>query len=141
MDEMIFSAINNFSESLGDGVAAVVKFGVPKGWGVVVSGCAFWYGKRVALTYAPGIVANYFINSTIVFTGSTVTGKALGITVVAPMFTPSVVPWVAFGVGCALFYTVAVICNLIQKYLLKKAEPKPEDGSLMIVEETCVISS
>ncbi len=136
---MVFSAINKFSESLGDGVAAVVKFGVPKGWGLVVSGCAFWYGKRVALTYAPGIVANYFINSTIVFTGSTVTGKALGITIVAPMFTPSVVPWVAFGIGCALFYIVAVICNLIQKYLLKKAATESKGSAPMPnIEEACL---
>lgn len=72
-----------------------------------------WYGRRVALTYAPGYIAQYFINFTVTSMGAT-TGKIIGATVIAPLFTPSLVPITAAVFGCALFYSISVICNLIQ---------------------------
>ncbi len=102
-------------------VAAVSTAWIPrKPWIGFVGVCACWYGRRVALTYAPGYVANYFIQATIVFTGSATIGKATGIALVAPMFTPSVVPWVATITGLALLYSVVLICNLFQQYVIEK---------------------
>ena len=94
-------------------IALVTTAWIPRRpWIGVVSGGAFWYGRRVALTYAPGILADYFIKLTITFVGSETAGKVVGMTVVAPMFTPSVTPLAAMATGGILFYAVSLICNL-----------------------------
>ncbi len=95
-----------------------------KPWVAVLAGAACWYGRRVALTYVPGLLANYFIHMTVIFTGSVTIGKVVGATVVAPMLTPSLVPWAATIIGFGLLYLVATICNIFNKYVLNRQKTK-----------------
>jgi hypothetical protein len=109
--------------SLVDNITSAVSLAatawIPKKpWIAVVGGIAWWYGHQVALTYAPGIIAEYFISTTAAYLG--IGGTLLGTTVVAPMLTPALVPLVAVGIGCVFFYVAVLIANLVQKYLLKK---------------------
>lgn len=83
----------------------------------IIAGCAMWYGRQVALTYAPGWIADMFINCTITFIGSTSAGTFLGTTVVAPMMTPGLVPLAAAAVGFGTFYLISLIGNLAYKIL------------------------
>lgn len=50
------------------GIAFVATAWIPqRPWVGVVSGGAFWYGRRVALTFAPGMLADRFIKLTVTF--------------------------------------------------------------------------
>lgn len=95
-----------------------VSSGIPqRPWIAAVASAACWYGRRVALTYAPGYLANRFIQMTILFLGSETMGTLIGTTVVAPMLTPSLVPTAAMVAGLALFYLTTVSANLVVKII------------------------
>lgn len=105
-------------EKVAEGVSIVSTAWIPrKPWVAALAGFAFWYGRRVALTYAPGVIANFLINTTANYM---IGGSFIGATVVAPMLTPSIVPWVALAFGCALFYLISVISNFVQKYIFER---------------------
>lgn len=121
---------NGFVRKIEIGVSYCTTAWIPqRPWVAAVSGGAWWYGRRVALTYAPGYIANHFIRMTVIFLGSETAGTFLGTTLVAPMFTPSLTPMVATAAGGVLFYIVALICNLAVKLFGKNevihVESKP----------------
>ncbi len=96
-----------------EGLSFVATAWIPeKPWAIAAVSIAGWYGRQVALTYAPGIIANYFIQTTAAYVMG---GTILGATIVAPMLTPSIVPLWAIATGAAFMYVVGLIVNLIQK--------------------------
>ena len=114
----MFSFYDKITSAADKGVALLASAFIPRSpFGLMLAGAGMWYGRRVALTYAPGYIAQHFINMTITFVGSATFGKMIGFTVVAPMLTPSVVPFVATLVGCLFFCLIALICNVIQRVL------------------------
>lgn len=112
-------------KKLEQGMTVLATAWIPqKPWIAVVSSCAGWYGRQVALTYGPGLIADYFINSTIVFMGNATMGKIVGAAVVAPIITPTVTPWVAVAAGFIMFYVASLICNLAQKFFTHQCCPE-----------------
>jgi len=111
----------NIVEKLERAVSFTSTAWIPQSpWVACIAGGAWWYGRRVALTYGPGYIANYFIRTTVNFVGSEAAGTFFGTILVAPMFTPSITPWVATAAGGVLFYTVSLICNLAIKVFSSK---------------------
>jgi hypothetical protein len=102
-------------EKIESGVQAISTAWIPKKpWIAAVAAGASWYGRRVALTYAPGKIADFCINRTIVFMGSETAGKIVGATIVAPLIVPDLTPLVAVAAGAIAFYLIAAIGNLVQ---------------------------
>jgi hypothetical protein len=106
----ILSTANNYIE---EGSALLGRFSVPQSGPVwLFASAAAWYGRRIALTYAPGFLADYCIYSTIHSMGETV-GRVVGTTVVAPAMVPSLVPMAAAVTAVGFWYTAVVIGNLV----------------------------
>ncbi len=106
-------------DKITEGITLLATAWIPKKpWVAALATFALWYGRRVALTYAPGFIANYLINATAAYVG--VGGAFIGATIVAPLLTPTIVPWVATIAGVALCYIVSVIANIVQKYLFER---------------------
>lgn len=89
---------------------------------LVVSGVAWYYGRCLAITYAPGILASHFIKVTEAFMNSVSIGRALGTAFTAPMFTPHILPYTVDFVGLLSYGFVTIIGNLAIKYLFKEAD-------------------
>lgn len=107
---------NYLRDKINAGTTVLATAWIPQTPAVAVfAGCSLWYGRQVALTYAPGYLANYFINLTVAFMGTATVGKVIGATIVAPVMTPSMTPFIATAVGLAMFYCASVIGNLIKK--------------------------
>jgi hypothetical protein len=103
--------VDMYGKEVNRGMQILASLWIPqKPWIYAVATGAGWYGRQVALTYGPGLVANYFINNTVAYMGAA--GKVIGATIVAPAMTPAVVPWVAIATSCAAFIIAAVICNI-----------------------------
>ncbi len=104
---------NTITSHVDKGTTLLVKLWTPqKGWITVAAAAAWWYGRQVALTYAPSLVADYFIDKTAAYLGSATLGKVIGATIVAPAMTPSIVPWVAVAAGFGFFILTVIICNI-----------------------------
>lgn len=73
------------------------------------------YGRRLGETYAAGYISSFFINKTVVFMGSETLGRAAGIAIVAPMFTPELTSLAVAATGFVMFYVAVLIGNLIHK--------------------------
>jgi len=127
---------DNIYQKLEKGVSFVITSWIPKEpWIAAVAGFAAWYGRRVALTYAPGYLANYFIKATVTFIGSETIGKITGATIVAPLITPTLTPWVAAAAGFAMFCVISIICNLVKKLFDKYCCPKKEEKEAELCPE------
>src|SRR5271156_1333461 len=95
-------------QNMSSAVSLVATAWIPDSpWKAIVGGVAWWYGHQVALTYLPGIISQYLINVTAA--NITLGGTVLGVTVVAPLFTPGAVYWLSLAVACASFYMAVVI--------------------------------
>lgn len=114
---MVFAIYDNIISGVRNATNAVATAWIPeKPWVATFGVVALWYGRRVALTYAPGYLADYFIKITVAFVGNQMVGKSVGAAFVAPIMVPSITPWAAFAFGSMLFYIACVIGNLVQKY-------------------------
>ena len=127
---MYYSSIGlyeSMASSLQKGASYGVSLLVPESPALFLIGTAAWYyGRCVAITYAPGAVANHFIQITVVFMKSITIGKAVGTAVIAPILTPQVLPFVIEVTGCGAFAVVVIIGNLMLRHLLKKKEEAPK---------------
>ncbi len=81
----------------------------------VAGGIAWWYGRQVALTYLPGIISQYLIDVTAA--NISIGGTVLGVTVVAPLFTPGAVYWLSLAAACASFYIAVVVYNVAERFI------------------------
>jgi hypothetical protein len=114
---------------MAEGISFIATAWIPKKpWTIAAVGFAGWYGHQVALTYAPGIIADYLIKTTAAYLA--VGGTVLGVTVVAPMLTPTIVPLVAVAASLAFMYIVGLIVNLIQKLLCDSCCQRQEQDPL-----------
>lgn len=108
----MFFRVNHYIER---GSSALGRLLVPQSGPVwLIAGAAAWYGRRVALTYAPGYLAQYCIRSTINSMGETM-GNIIGTTVVAPAMVPSLVPIAATITAIGFWYTAVIIGNLVHQ--------------------------
>jgi hypothetical protein len=82
---------------------------------LVFATCGGVYGRRLGETYAAGYISNYFINKTIIYMGSETLGRAAGVAIVAPMFTPELTALAVLAAGCMMFYIAVLIGNIIHK--------------------------
>lgn len=98
------------------GMTYVSKSFVPQSpYTLAFGSFAWWYGKRLGETYAPGYISDYFINRTITYMGSETLGRTTGMMIVAPMFTPELAPLAAFAAGCVMCCIAILIGNLVHK--------------------------
>ena len=119
-------AYESIAARLEQGVAYGAALLIPKSPILAVVGAGVWiYGRWVAITYAPGLLADHFINMTIVFMKSATIGKAVGVALIAPIFTPQVLPFVVDLTGFGAAALVVIIGNLAIKHLMKKKSEEP----------------
>ena len=69
------------------------------------------YGRRVGATYAPGYISDFLIRRTILFMGSETLGKITGATIIAPMFTPDLIPMAVVGAERRFSNVLYCRCN------------------------------
>jgi hypothetical protein len=110
-----------FNYSLHEGVVFITTLWIPtEFWVGAVAAAVAWYGRQVTLTYGPGLLADYLIQATVNFMGNATLGKITGAAIVAPIVTPSLIPWVAAAASCLMFVVAACICNLIQRFIFAR---------------------
>lgn len=108
----MFSTANTYIER---GSAQLGRFLVPQSGPIwIIAAAAAWYGRRVALTYAPGYLADYCIRSSISSMGETM-GRVVGATVVAPAMVPSLVPVAAGVTAVAFWYATVLVGNFVHQ--------------------------
>jgi hypothetical protein len=139
---MYVSMVNTFDQGMSRfelGVARLSTSWIPKKpWIWAFAGLAGSYGKRLGETYAAGYISGFFINRTIIFMGSETMGRITGITIVAPMFTPDLVPWGISLSAFVMFYFAVLIGNLVDKILSyrssKSAQPPTPPDNLPLTK-------
>lgn len=116
---MYTAAVNKLEASF----SFVFKMSIPRHPAVIgFATCAGIYGRRIAQTYAPGYISDFFISRTIVFMKSETLGRVTGITIVAPMLTPDLIPYAEWFACSAMTLTAILIGNLVY-YIFKRFKP------------------
>lgn len=103
----------HFAPYVKSGLNVLVNYATPCSDKVTLMGAvAFWYGHRVATTFAPGILANIAIAFAVKNLGST-TGTILGTTVVAPAIVPELLPKTIYFCATGFALIVIIIGNIV----------------------------
>jgi hypothetical protein len=97
---------------------------------MVLATCVAWYGRRLALTYGPGFLAQFFMSKA--YLGSKTLGWWVGALIVAPTMVPSMIPYVATGTAAGCFWLTCVTCNVVARkiFFCRKSKPSPTEGEI-----------
>lgn len=88
-----------------------------------------WYGRRIVLTYGPGLLANFFMSKA--YLGSPLLGKIIGGLIVAPTLVPSITPMIALGSSVAVAWVTCILCNIVARKIFG-SYPKPPDPVVIV---------
>lgn len=110
---MVCSTYEKLECRVEAGIAYVATIWIPKQpLGFAAACIGGWYGRQVAVGYAPGLVAHYFKESAVAYMGSASVGAAVNASVIAPVASQIIVPYLVDFIGFIAFALVGIICNL-----------------------------
>lgn len=102
------------SSSIKYAASTIVSYSTPSPKTFTFALATSWYGKRVVLTYGPGILAKLTVDKTIKTIGNQTIGKILGY-LFAPLWVPTITPLTANLAGGLVGWMTIVLCNIVAR--------------------------